>query len=77
MTAAAAYNPVQKNSKAIPKRFLFSAVAVVAVVTLATPVAAGFGCPNSQACSNYCITIGRNGGSCGGLLWHTCKCNKT
>ncbi|KAF9300993.1 hypothetical protein BGZ74_007277 [Mortierella antarctica] len=36
----------------------------------------GFGCPDSQACSNYCKTINRNGGYCGGFLWHTCYCNQ-
>ncbi|KAK3835056.1 MAG: hypothetical protein J3R72DRAFT_451782 [Linnemannia gamsii] len=66
----------QKRSKAISKKFLLGAIAVVAVTTLATPVAAGFGCPDSQACSNYCKTIHRNGGYCGGFLWHTCYCNQ-
>ncbi|KAG0028353.1 hypothetical protein BGZ81_004804 [Podila clonocystis] len=37
----------------------------------------GFGCPDSQACSNYCRTINRNGGYCGGFLWHTCYCNQS
>ncbi|KAF9427637.1 hypothetical protein BGZ94_004519 [Podila epigama] len=36
----------------------------------------GFNCPDSQACANYCLSIGRNGGYCGGFLWHTCYCNE-
>ncbi|KAF9296055.1 hypothetical protein BGZ88_000841 [Linnemannia elongata] len=74
MSAAAASNPIQKRSK-LSKKFLLGVFAVVAVATLATPVTAGFGCPDSQACSNYCKTIDRNGGYCGGFLYHTCKCN--
>ncbi|KAF9123986.1 hypothetical protein BGW39_008542 [Mortierella sp. 14UC] len=65
----------QKRSK-FSKKFLLGAVAVVAATTLATPVAAGFGCPDSQACANYCLSIHRNGGYCGGFLWHTCYCNQ-
>ncbi|KAF9215084.1 hypothetical protein BGZ59_002334 [Podila verticillata] len=37
----------------------------------------GFGCPDSQSCANYCLSIGRNGGYCGGFLWHTCYCNQS
>ncbi|GES63453.1 hypothetical protein ATEIFO6365_0007014000 [Aspergillus terreus] len=36
----------------------------------------GYGCPNDYSCSNYCSSIGRNGGYCGGFLWQTCKCNE-
>ncbi|KAF9327400.1 hypothetical protein BGZ91_001485 [Linnemannia elongata] len=76
MSAAAASTPIQKRSK-LSKKFLLGVIVVVAVATLATPVTAGFGCPDSQACSNYCKTIDRNGGYCGGFLYHTCKCNQS
>ncbi|KAL4895489.1 hypothetical protein BDV59DRAFT_200130 [Aspergillus ambiguus] len=36
----------------------------------------GYGCPDDYACSNYCSSIGRNGGHCGGFLWEVCKCNE-
>ncbi|KAF9931669.1 glucokinase [Linnemannia zychae] len=67
---------VQKRSNKLSKKFLIGVVAAVAVATLVTPVAAGFGCPDSQACANYCFSIHRNGGYCGGLFWHTCYCNQ-
>ncbi|KAF9096481.1 hypothetical protein BGX29_008559, partial [Mortierella sp. GBA35] len=77
MSAAAAPAPIQKRSNKLNKKFLLAAVAVVAVATLVTPVAAGFGCPDEEKCNAHCISIKRNGGYCGGFLWHTCYCNQS
>ncbi|KAF9931690.1 hypothetical protein FBU30_009751 [Linnemannia zychae] len=72
--SSAVATPISQKSI---KKLLFCVVAVVAISVLATPADAGFGCPDSQACSNYCRTINRNGGYCGGVLWHTCYCNQS
>ncbi|KAG0319405.1 hypothetical protein BGZ97_002200 [Linnemannia gamsii] len=74
--ATTASTPIQKRSK-LSKKFLFGAVTivVVAVTTLAIPVAAGFRCSDSQACANYCFSIGGDGGYCGGSQWRTFYCN--
>ncbi|KAF9892769.1 hypothetical protein FE257_000358 [Aspergillus nanangensis] len=37
----------------------------------------GYGCPNDYSCSNYCDSINRNGGHCGGFLWQVCYCNQS
>ncbi|KAF9338450.1 hypothetical protein BGZ91_008806 [Linnemannia elongata] len=62
--AAGACAPIQMRSK-LSKKFLLGAFAVVAVATLAIPVAADFGCPLAQTCNKYSLSINLKGGYCG------------
>ncbi|KAF9183468.1 hypothetical protein BGZ51_004009 [Haplosporangium sp. Z 767] len=67
-----------KTSQGRISKFTKLAIVVVALAVLMTPVSAGFGCPgNDRKCSDYCRSIGRNGGHCGGFLWGTCQCNQS
>ncbi|KAK5805710.1 hypothetical protein F5H01DRAFT_354306 [Linnemannia elongata] len=73
--AAGASTPIHMRSK-LSKKFLLGAFAVVAVATLATPVAADFGCPLAQTCNKYCLSINLKGGYCGGNLHLNCYCHQ-
>ncbi|KAG0246075.1 hypothetical protein BG011_002568 [Mortierella polycephala] len=74
-TAIATTSPARAQVKV--SKFTKLALLVVVLAVLMTPVSAGYGCPgNDYECSDYCRSIGRNGGHCGGFLWLTCQCNK-
>ncbi|KAG0206120.1 hypothetical protein BGX28_002373 [Mortierella sp. GBA30] len=75
-SAAAASTKSQVQSKGMIKMAKLAMVALVVTVLLVKPAEAGFGCPDSSLCNEHCNSINRNGGYCGGFLWHTCYCNQ-
>ncbi|KAF9967662.1 hypothetical protein BGZ70_008714 [Mortierella alpina] len=70
--------PAKSNNKGMIKMAKLAMVALVVTVLLVKPAEAGFGCPGDErACNDHCKSINRNGGYCGGFLYHTCKCNQS